>query len=65
VLEVNAGSGGLTRILFPLSSGDFAVFTVSDISVVNQYFPAVQSVRYDVNIPWMDTKVNALISSLH
>jgi fatty acid synthase len=67
VLEVGAGSGGLTRNLYPLLQGDVSAYTASDVSVVKQYFPAINCAKYDVNLPWAGSQVDlvAASNSLH
>lgn len=63
LLEVGAGSGGLTRNLFPLVSADVSAYTASDVSVVKQYFPSVSCVKYDVNLAWTEASVDVVAAS--
>ena len=63
VLEVGAGSGGLTRRLYPIIAADIASYTASDVSVIKPSFPEVQCLKYNVSETWKEGKVDLIAAS--
>lgn len=63
VLELGAGSGGLTRNLYPLVQGDVDRYIATDISNIKPVSAHIECVRYDLNEKWEGDKVHVVAAS--